>query len=160
MFRTSPVHHQERFVQAVFAHLVCGTTVRTTRHVQLLRSCGKNCVSSVYFITLYHERSSKVVQPCMQQVPSTEPCSVELLKAQFTSKWITAPRINFRVIPIILYVSPVADFQEMSAPNFPETLSVPHAVCVCVCVCVSSDLLTLDSSPSQHFKLSLRLSIR
>ena len=35
MFRTSPVHHQERFVQAVFADLVCGTTVRTTRHVQL-----------------------------------------------------------------------------------------------------------------------------
>ena len=23
MFRTSPVHHQERFVQAVFADLVC-----------------------------------------------------------------------------------------------------------------------------------------
>ena len=34
MFRTSSVHHQERFVQAVFADLVCGTTVRTTRHVQ------------------------------------------------------------------------------------------------------------------------------
>ena len=33
MFRTSPVHHQERFVQAVFADLVCGNT-RTTRHVQ------------------------------------------------------------------------------------------------------------------------------
>ena len=29
MFRTSPVHHQERFVQAVFADLVCGNT-RTT----------------------------------------------------------------------------------------------------------------------------------
>ena len=38
MFRTSPVHHQERFVQAVFADLVCGTTVRTTRHVQPLRT--------------------------------------------------------------------------------------------------------------------------
>ena len=35
MFRTSSVHHQERFVQAVCADLVCGTTVRTTRHVQL-----------------------------------------------------------------------------------------------------------------------------
>ena len=34
MFRTSPVHHQERFIQAVFADLVCGNT-RTTRHVQL-----------------------------------------------------------------------------------------------------------------------------
>ena len=39
MFRTSPVHHQERFLQAVCADLVCGTTVRTTRHVQpLLRN--------------------------------------------------------------------------------------------------------------------------
>ena len=26
MFRTSSVHHQERFVQAVFAALVCGNT--------------------------------------------------------------------------------------------------------------------------------------
>ena len=38
MFRTSSVHHQERFVQAVFVNLVCGNT-RTTRHVQPLRSC-------------------------------------------------------------------------------------------------------------------------
>ena len=30
MFQTSLVHHQERFVQAVFADLVCGNTVRTT----------------------------------------------------------------------------------------------------------------------------------
>ena len=35
MFRTSSVHHQERFVQAVFADLVCGNT-RTTRRVQPL----------------------------------------------------------------------------------------------------------------------------
>ena len=40
MFRISSVHHQERFVQAVFADLVCGNT-RTTRHVQPLRSCRK-----------------------------------------------------------------------------------------------------------------------
>ena len=39
MFRTSPVHLQERFLQAVFADLVCGDT-RTTRHVQPLRSNG------------------------------------------------------------------------------------------------------------------------
>ena len=32
MFRTTPVHLQERFVQAVCADLVCGNT-RTTRHV-------------------------------------------------------------------------------------------------------------------------------
>ena len=36
MFRTSPFHHQERFVEAVFADLVCGNT-RTTRHVQPLQ---------------------------------------------------------------------------------------------------------------------------
>ena len=41
MFRTSSVYHQERFVQAVCADLVCGTTVRTTRHVQPLQSCKK-----------------------------------------------------------------------------------------------------------------------
>ena len=33
MFRNSPVHHQERFVQAVFADLICGNT-RTARHIQ------------------------------------------------------------------------------------------------------------------------------
>ena len=42
MFRTSPVQHQERFVQAVFADLVCGTTVRTTTyqslHIQLVQN--------------------------------------------------------------------------------------------------------------------------
>ena len=50
MFRTSSVHHQERFVQAVFADLVCGNT-RTTRHVQPLQSCRKNCNSSYKFVT-------------------------------------------------------------------------------------------------------------
>ena len=30
MFRTSTLHHQERFVQAVFADLVCGNTRITT----------------------------------------------------------------------------------------------------------------------------------
>ena len=43
MFRTPSVHPQERFVQAVFADLVCGTTVRTTRHVQPLQSNGWTC---------------------------------------------------------------------------------------------------------------------
>ena len=37
MFRASPVHHQERFVQAVCADLACGNT-RTARHVQPLQS--------------------------------------------------------------------------------------------------------------------------
>ena len=40
MFRTSSVHHQGRFVQAVFVHLVCGNT-RITGHVQPLQSCRK-----------------------------------------------------------------------------------------------------------------------
>ena len=40
MFRISSVHPQEHFVEAVFADLVCGTTVRTIRHVQPLRSDG------------------------------------------------------------------------------------------------------------------------
>ena len=38
-FRTSSVHHQERFVQAVCADLVCGNT-RTARHVQALQCCN------------------------------------------------------------------------------------------------------------------------
>ena len=42
MFRTSPVHHQERFVQAVFADFVCGNT-RTARHVQPLQRNGWTC---------------------------------------------------------------------------------------------------------------------
>ena len=32
MFRTSSVHHQDLFIQAVFADLVCGN-MRTARHV-------------------------------------------------------------------------------------------------------------------------------
>ena len=33
-------------LQAVFADLVCGTTVRTTRHVQPLRSCVVHCITA------------------------------------------------------------------------------------------------------------------
>ena len=43
MIQTSLVHLQERFVQAVRADLVCGTTVRTTRHVQPLLRIGWTC---------------------------------------------------------------------------------------------------------------------
>ena len=42
MFRTSPVHLQERFLQAVCADLVCGNT-RTTRNVQPLLRNGWTC---------------------------------------------------------------------------------------------------------------------
>ena len=60
MFRTSSVHHQERFVQAVFADLVCGNT-RTTRHVQLLLWYVVIRVlldtSSRYFVTTDDTRS-------------------------------------------------------------------------------------------------------
>ena len=41
MFRASLVHHQERFVEAVHADLVCGNT-RTAGHVQPLRSLSKS----------------------------------------------------------------------------------------------------------------------
>ena len=44
MFRTSSVHHQERFVQAVFADFGMCCNTRTTRHVQPLQSCRKNCM--------------------------------------------------------------------------------------------------------------------
>ena len=40
MFRISPFHHQELFLQAVFSDLVCGATVRTTRQVQALLRNG------------------------------------------------------------------------------------------------------------------------
>ena len=60
MFRTSSVHHQERFVQAVFADLVCGNT-RTTRHVQPLQSCRLD-VSSSMRITTYHSLRIQLVQ--------------------------------------------------------------------------------------------------
>ena len=58
MFLTSPVHHQERFVQAVFADLVCGTTVRTTRHIQPLRQD----VSSSTRITTYQSLQIQLQQ--------------------------------------------------------------------------------------------------
>ena len=44
MFRTSSVHHQERFVQAVFADFGICCNTRTTRHVQPLQSCRTTCV--------------------------------------------------------------------------------------------------------------------
>ena len=62
MFRTSSIHHQERFVQAVFADLVCGTTVRTTRHVQLDVSSSTRittyqiCTYSLYKTLLMMDR--------------------------------------------------------------------------------------------------------
>ena len=64
MFRTSSVHHQERFVQAVFADLVCGKT-RTTRHVQPLRSCRK------FFIQIYVH--------CTTSIKSCTPCNTQYL---------------------------------------------------------------------------------
>ena len=35
MFRTSPVHHQERFLQAVFADLVCSTRITTYQSLRI-----------------------------------------------------------------------------------------------------------------------------
>ena len=50
MFRTSSVHHQERFVQAVFADFGLCCNTRTTRHVQPLRldvSSSTHIVSTI-----------------------------------------------------------------------------------------------------------------
>jgi hypothetical protein len=47
MFRTLSVHHQERFVQAVFADLVRGNT-RTTRHVGLHIQISLYCNFCIY----------------------------------------------------------------------------------------------------------------
>ena len=65
MFRTSSVHHQERFLQAVFADLVCGNT-RTTRHVQPLQSCRKILDSSEYISVAY------VTMHCMIDLNQTD----------------------------------------------------------------------------------------
>ena len=43
MFRTSPVHLQERFVQAVFADFGMCCNTGTTRHVQALLRNGWTC---------------------------------------------------------------------------------------------------------------------
>ena len=48
IFRTSSVHHQECFVQAVFADLVCGNSVHTTRHVQPWKQPQKLLSSVAY----------------------------------------------------------------------------------------------------------------
>ena len=47
MFQTSSVHHQERFVQAVFADLVCGSTRITTYQI---------CTYSLYKTLLMMDR--------------------------------------------------------------------------------------------------------
>ena len=46
MLRTSSVHHQERFVQAVFADFGMWYYVRTTRHVQPVQSCSTSRINS------------------------------------------------------------------------------------------------------------------
>ena len=43
MFRTSSVHHQERFVQAVCADLVCGNTCRVVRVLPHNKSANTAC---------------------------------------------------------------------------------------------------------------------
>ena len=72
MFRASSVHHQERFVQAVFADLVCGTTVRTIRHVQL-------DVSSSARITTYQSLRMQLVQNAPDDGPMrSETCRADI----------------------------------------------------------------------------------
>ena len=50
MFRTSPVHLQERFVQAVFADLVCGNT-RTRITTYQIYNLASGCIR---FSEMYH----------------------------------------------------------------------------------------------------------
>ena len=65
MFRTSSVHHQERFLQAAFADLVCGTT----GHVQPLQSNGWTC-------------------PVVRVLPHTKVCKYSLYKTLLTmDRW-------------------------------------------------------------------------
>ena len=52
MFRTSSVHHQERFLQAVFADLVWGNT-RTTRHIQPLQRPDVSSSTHSIYIYIY-----------------------------------------------------------------------------------------------------------
>ena len=69
MFRSSSVHHQERFVQAVFADLVRGNTVRTARHVQPLRSCRK---TALMFTTTRSSGTIVSYDPTFNQPSSTQ----------------------------------------------------------------------------------------
>ena len=59
MFRTSPVHDQERFLQAVLADFLCGNT-RTTRHVQPLQSCCFNDWTCRVVRILPHNKSPRI----------------------------------------------------------------------------------------------------
>ena len=77
MFRTSPIHHQERLLQAVFADLVCGTTVRTTRHVQPLRSNGWTC-------RVPHTKSANTA--CKKNAPADGPMSSESCRANISAE--------------------------------------------------------------------------
>ena len=78
MFRTSPVHHQERFVEAVFADLVCGNT-RTTRYVQLLRL---DVSSSTHSSTTHQNPQIQLVQ----NAPDDGPMRSETCRANISAE--------------------------------------------------------------------------
>ena len=70
MFRTSSIHHQERFVEAVYA------AVRTTRHVQPLQ---RPDVSSSTRITTYQSLQIQLVQNALDDGPMrSETCRAKL----------------------------------------------------------------------------------
>ena len=79
MFQTSSVHLKERFVQAVIADLVCGTTVRTTRHVQQLQRLD---VSSSTRITTYQILRIQLVQ----NAPDGGPMRSETCRANISAE--------------------------------------------------------------------------
>ena len=85
MFRTSPVHHQERFLQAVLSDLLCGNT-RTTRHVQPLRLDVSNSTR----ITTYQSLRIQLVK----NAPDDGPMRSETCRANIYDEW-TQPLKNF-----------------------------------------------------------------
>ena len=64
MFRTSSVHHQEHFLRAVFADLVC-VNMRATRHIQPLQSCSYNFVMAglhIYYKMIHSPYNIKLMR--------------------------------------------------------------------------------------------------
>ena len=84
MFRTSPVHHQERFVQAAFADLVCGNT-RTTRHVQRLES-SYNFVTAERVEKSAYFHIPNLQMQLVQNAPDDGPVRSETCRANLSAE--------------------------------------------------------------------------
>ena len=80
MFRTSPAHHQERFVQAVFADLASGNTCNP-RHVQPLLRNGWTC--RVVRTIVPH---TKVCDTDCKNAPDDGPVRSEICRANLSAE--------------------------------------------------------------------------